>query len=285
MVTPGQIGALGQAGSFGQVGNVAQAGTFAQAGTYRQPIYNTQQQAFQPAAASRCHSGNCLSRWNLEGGIGTVFPLSKNIITPSRTNNVAGRDFESLSFGDAFETGVRAELGGSYALSPNTKITLLGHYEQADSAGVQNLGTINGGELTGALSDYEAYGAELGLRQYFTPRKVALIDSIRPYVEARGGFAQVNDIGLANPQFNGADIIQGEIPLYENSLVGTAAGLVGVETPITRYTTLGLETGIRYQTGLESDTSSLGAGTVLGGLNNNRGHISIPLTLRGRYRF
>ena len=72
---------------------------------------------------------------------------------------------------------------------------------------------------------------------------------------------------------------------YEDSVVGTVAGLVGVETPIARYTTLGIETGVRYQGGLESDTSVLGAGTAIGGLNNNGGRLTVPLTLRGRYRF
>jgi len=49
--------------------------------------------------------------------------------------------------------------------------------------------------------------------------------------------------------------------------------------------TIGIETGVRYQGGLESDTSVLGAGTAIGGLNNNRGRLTVPLTLRGRYRF
>lgn len=243
------------------------------------------QQHTTAAPKSNCHSGNCLARWNLEGGIGPSFAVGKNIITSSRTNDVAGTDFNSISFNDAFETGVRAELGGSYAVSPNTKVSLLGHYEQADSDGAQNWGTINGEELTGSLSDYEAWGAELGLRQYFQPMNGVILNSVRPYVEARGGVSRINDIGVANTQLGGATFSAAEIPLYKDSWVGTAAGLVGVETPLTKYSTIGLETGIRYQGGLKSDKSVLGAGTQLGGLNNNRGRVSVPLTLRGRYRF
>jgi len=151
----------------------------------QQPVYQAQQQVIQPvvAAAPKCHTGNCLARWNIEAGIGPVFSLGRNILTPSRTNNVPGTDFNSVSFGDAYETGFRAELGGSYALAPNTKVTLFGHYEELDSDGVQNLGTIGGEELTGALTDYESYGVELGLRQYFAPRKIPVFDSFRPYVE------------------------------------------------------------------------------------------------------
>jgi len=247
--------------------------------------YYGHQQPVQAANTSKCHSGNCLARWNLEGGVGPSFNVGRNIITSGRTNNVAGTDFNSISFNDAYETGVRAELGGSYALAPNTKVSLLGHYEQADSDGAKDWGTINGAELTGELSDYEAWGAELGLRQYFKPMNGVVLNSVRPYVEARGGVTRVNDIGVSNTQLGGAVFNAAEIPLYKNSWVGTAAGLVGVETPLTKYSTIGLETGLRYQGGLKSDTSVLSEGTALGGLNNNRGRLSVPVTLRGRYRF
>jgi len=135
------------------------------------------------------------------------------------------------------------------------------------------------------LTDYEAFGVEVGLRQYFAPRRSPLVNSFRPYVEGRLGVSRVNDISLTDAELAGAPVVAGDIPLYEDSWVPTAAGLVGVETPVSRFSTIGLETGIRYQGGLESDTSFLGAGTVAGGLNNNAGRLSIPLTLRGRYRF
>jgi len=255
----------------------SQTGYYGQQATYGH-------QAAQ-APKSNCHSGNCLARWNLEGGLGTVFPAGKNIITASRTNANNNRDFNSVSLGDAYRTGVRAELGGSYALAPNTKATLIGHYEYADDQGIQNFGTVGGRELTGALSDYKEYGAELGLRQYFSPMGAPIVKSIRPYVEGRAGVARVSDIGLKDSRIDGAAFSGAEIPLYDDSWVGTGAGLIGVETPLTKYTTIGLETGIRYQSGLDSNNSVLSAGSPLGGLNNNRGRYSIPVTLRGRYRF
>ncbi len=317
----GQQGSYGQYGSFGQAASAGQSAVYGQAApveqvrSYAQPTYNAQaacntqstyavqtsyhldpacntqptyipqQPVVQPVAAPRCHTGNCLARWNLEGGIGAVFPVGRNILTPSRTNNVAGTDFNSVSFNDAYDAGFRAELGGSYALAPNTKVTLLGHYEKADSNGPLDLGTINGDAFTGALTDYEAYGVELGLRQYFAPQPIPVLNSIRPYVEGRVGVSHVDDISLVGAELAGAPFSAGPIPLYEDSWVGTAAGLVGVETPIARFTTIGLETGVRYQGGLQSDTSVLAAGTAIGGLNNNRGRLSIPVTLRGRYRF
>lgn len=247
--------------------------------------YYGQQPVQHTAPKSQCHSGNCLARWNLEGGVGPSFAAGKNIITASRTNENPETDFNSISFGDAYDTGIRAELGGSYALAPNTKVSLLGHYERAESDGAQNWGTIGEETLTGALTDYKSYGAEIGLRQYFQPVNGVIFDSVRPYVEARAGASRVGDIGVVNTQLGGQTFSAAEVPLYRDSWVGTAAGLVGVETPIAKYTTIGLETGVRFQGGLKSDNSVLSAGSTLGGLNNNRGRVSVPVTLRGRYRF
>lgn len=247
--------------------------------------YYTPQAAQTAAPATRCHTGNCLSRWNLEGGIGPSFNAGNNIVTAGRTNNVEGTDFNSISFSDAYKAGVRAELGGSYALAPNTKVSLLGHYEQADSDGAQDWGTIDGAALTGALSDYKAFGAEIGLRQYFQPRNGIILDSVRPYVEGRAGVSRVDDISIRGAQLGGTALANGPIALYDNSWVPTGAALIGVETPIARYTTIGLETGVRFQGGLESDNSVLAPGTPLAGLNNNRGRVTVPVTLRGRFRF
>ena len=252
---------------------------------YNPTGYYGQNVAQTPVTNTGCHSGNCLARWNLECGIGAVFPAGNNIITSSRVNPNPDNDFNSVSFGDAYDTGVRAELGGSYALAPNTKVTLFGHYEEANSDGVQNLGTIGGETLTGSLTDYQAFGAEIGLRQYFRPVNGVIFKSVRPYVEGRVGASRVDDIALRGAELGGNQFSATDIGLYDNSWVPTAAGLVGIETPVARYTTIGLETGLRYQGGLESDNSVLSAGSTLGGLNNNNSRLSIPLTLRGRYRF
>jgi len=112
-----------------------------------------------------------------------------------------------------------------------------------------------------------------------------IFDIVRPYVEARAGVSRVGDIGVVNTQLGGATFSAAEVPLYDDSWVGSAAGLIGVETPIARYTPIGLETGVRFQGGLVSDNSVLSAGSPLAGLNNNQGRVSVPVTLRGRYRF
>ena len=237
-------------------------------------------------APKGCGTQACLSRWNLEGGLGPAFLVDGTAVTGSSTNEGSPAEIRNISMGNAYDEGIRAELGGSYALTPNRKVTVLGHYAQADGDDFVDWGTVGGEQLTGSLSEYESYGVELGLRQYFAPRKGVILNSVRPYVEGRVGVTQLEDVQIENVQLGGAAFNGGNpVPFYESGLVGTAAGLVGIETPLTRYSTIGLETGLRYTGKPDTDTSALGPGNPLGGINNGGSSLSVPIMLRGRYRF
>jgi len=247
--------------------------------------YGQQAQQAPKVAPKACNSHQCLSRWNLEAAIGPSFVVGGNAITGDDTNAGSGANINEISFNEGFDRGWRGELGGSYALSPNRKVTANVFYDEANGSGPLDLGTIGADQLTGQLSDYQSYGAEIGVRQYFAPRRAPLLKSIRPYVAAKLGVARVEDISLENAQVAGAAFGAGPIPLTDSDWVGSAAGLFGVETPIARYTTLALESGIRYTQSPSSDNSVLSPGTPLAGINNGGGRLSIPVMLRGRYRF
>lgn len=241
-----------------------------------------------------CVGGKTLSRWNLEGAIGPEFFVGGDALTGNKVNSaeavIAANPglnsitTNSLSMDDAYDPGMRYELGGSYALNPNRKVTLMGSYAQADGEEV-NLGSLNGNAVTGDISDYERYGVEVGLRQYFTPTKAPLFKSIRPYVEGKAGAAHIDDIAINNAQLGGNAYNNGTIGLYESGWVPTAAGMVGFEAPVFNRATLGLETGIRYTGTLKSDTSDLGVSAPFGGINNGSQSWTVPVALRGRYRF
>lgn len=245
--------------------------------------YAAQQHVKAPKKS--CHSGQCLARWNLEGGLGTSFVAGGTAVTANQTNAIDGVALNTVKMKDAYDTGWRAELGGSYALSPNRKVTATAFVDEADSAGAQNWGTINGEQLTGALTDYKTYGAELGLRQYFAPRKGIILNSVRPYVEGRIGATHVDDIAIRGTQLGDAVFSAADVPFYKSGWHGSAAGLVGVETPLTKYSTIALETGVRYTQGPDTDRSAIADGTALAGSNNGGSRTTIPLMLRGRYRF
>ncbi|MEP1231532.1 MAG: hypothetical protein ABJG88_12725 [Litorimonas sp.] len=246
-------------------------------------VQNVQQARSLQAQKNSCQ-GQCLARWNVEAAIGPEFVVDGSAITGRDTNDIAGVDINNISAANAYDQGWRAELGGSYALTPNRKVTATGFYSEADG-NTRDIGTINGETLTGRLSDFQSFGAEVGLRQYFRPRAVPVVNSIRPYVEGRLGAARLSSVELENAQLGGAAFGAGDIDFYDSGWVGSAAGLVGVETPLTRYSTIGLETGIRYTQRPGSDNSDLEPGNPLRGANNGGARLSIPVMLRGRYRF
>ena len=185
---------------------------------------------------------------------------------------------------DAYDDGERAELGVSYAMSPDMKLTGMGFIETADSAGLQSIGTYNGANINASVSDYEAKGVELGLRKYFAPRPAPLVGSVRPYAEGRLGATYVDEISMTNTA--GGGLAAGTNVMSESDWVASAAGLIGIETPLTRFSTIGLETGIRY-TGAPKDNNlgPFATGNALEGVNRKGSRTAIPVMLRGRYRF
>lgn len=228
-------------------------------------------------------NGNCLSRLNLEGGIGASFNVGGDVITGDKST-APGTVVRNIDFDEAYETGIRYELGGSYAMSPTTKITAMGFVDEAESAGNMNLGTIGGAAFTGQMSDYKSAGLELGLRKYFNPTAAPLVRSVRPYVEGRVGAAYQDAVFLENAQLGGVNIGTGRLAFSDAGWVPTAAGLVGLETPLTRFSTIGVETGIRYTGSTDQNTTTFGPGPFQN-LNDSDARISVPLMLRGRYRF
>ena len=236
----------------------------------------------QHVAPKPCQSNQCLSRWNLEAAVGPSFIVGGDAVTGDQAN-ITG--LNNIRMKDAYDTGFRAELGGSYALNPNRKVTGNVFIDQAESAGRQDWGTVGGQALTGSLSDYKSYGAELGLRQYFAPRPGFILKSVRPYVEGKLGATRLDDVTIQGTELGGTTFSDVDVPFYESGWVGSAAGMIGVETPLTKYSTIALETGVRYTQGPKSDTSVLAPGFPIAGTNNGGSRTTIPVMLRGRYRF
>ncbi len=240
-----------------------------------------------------CKGGQRLSRWNFEGGIGADRVVSGDVITGSKAHTGFLNPTTALvdvKTKDAYALGYRAELGGSYALNPNRKLTLTGNYAQADGNEV-SWGTQDTETLRGTVSDYKSYGAEAGVRQYTSPVRVPLLKSVRPYLEGKVGIAYQDAISLNNINEVGVSFNPNtptSLALYESGWVPTGAGMIGLETPVFSRFTMGIETGIRYAGTPKSDNSDKAAGTFNSryvGANNGGERWSVPLTIRGRYRF
>lgn len=237
------------------------------------------------ATADDCCVGEkALSRWNLEGEFGPEFVVGGDAFTGSQGHaGIPGQVLRDVEMKDAYDVGYRVGLGASYALNPNRKLT--GNLSYSKAEGNETIiGTQGANNIVGLLGDYESIGVEAGLRQYFQPRIAGEKFNYRPYVEGRLGASNVSDISLAYRQ-PGVAGSQGVTPFYEGGWVPNGAALVGVETPLFKRGTLGLETGVRYQGALDSAPGLLAAAPQFGGANNGSERVTIPLTVRGRYRF
>lgn len=236
--------------------------------------------------ASNCVGGREISKWNVEGAIGPAFIAGGDAITSGGLNPENPTAVRSMSMDEVYEEGYRAELGLSYMLNPNRKLTAMVTHQEHNGANDTQIADIAGQALTGSFSDYKATGVEIGLRQYATPRYIGQSNlQYRPYVEGRIGAAQLDDIEIENAQLGGVAYNNGTIPFYEGGTVGTAAGLVGFEAPVFDRMTLGLETGVRYMSKPSSDDAFLAGGNPIAGANNGGDTWTVPVTIRGRYRF
>lgn len=234
---------------------------------------------YKAQPAKPCCNGQTLSRWNAELGVGQEF-LAGGTLISGDANGIAGVNPAEVSMKNAFEVGDRFDMGVSYALNPNRKVVLNGHVTSFDGER-QFIGTQDGQALNGNITDFQTYGLEAGLRQYILPVAVPVVKSVRPYVEGRIGASHVDDInitGVTRASAAGAPTASPNFALYDSGWVPTAAGLVGVETPLFNRMTVGVETGLRYSGKLDR---------VNGGFagDNGGGNWTIPVSLRGRYRF
>jgi hypothetical protein len=246
-----------------------------------------------PALEDCCFNNNKLSRWNIEGGVGTEFIIGGDAVTGSATHAsplFPATDVNDVSMRDAYDVGVRSEAALSYASEANRKFTGQVSYTRAEGREV-NWGTQDSNVLLGTLSEYEAYGIEGGVRQYFEPKPVPLIRSVRPYVEGKVGAAYVKAIRLddINETMLPDPRTPNTLAFYEDSWVPTAAMMAGIETPLFDRMTVAVETGVRFAGTPKTDNSDVGTVTEFNnryaGSNNDGHRYTVPLTIRGRYRF
>ena len=218
------------------------------------------------------------NRWTVNGAIGTEISTGGQIFSGE---NAAGFAYNNLSMDEVYKPGLRAELGAARSLKGNRMLTMTGFYSKAEGEQValretpQNI-------VVGKMSDHESYGAELGLRQYVS---MPASSQYKPYVEGRVGGAYVDDISLDDVRLSTSpDTANRSFSFIEGGWVPTGAALIGVERPISSNAMLGLETGIRYSGGLDADTIAP-ANSALAGAAQYEERWSVPISLRGRYRF
>ena len=207
------------------------------------------------------------SQWRFDGAIGAQEFTGGNVLQ-NRQNGL--QTTTKQNYKDIYETGLAANAGLSYDVAPRTTLVMEGFYNKANSKDeLVNFGTDAAGLAeSGRFSDYESYGAQVGFREYMSNDGPGL----RPYIGAMAGMSYVNDLDIA---------VAGATPstrrIYSGEWVPTASGLVGIEMPVSYAGSLALESGIRYEGRRDAE--------YMEQFGKTGGNYSVPLKLRGRYRF
>ena len=114
--------------------------------------------------------------------------------------------------------------------------------------------------LVSKFGDYDSFGGDFGLRYFFMGKEAR----IRPYVSVSGGVAFVNSIGLhveapALTTFGFPDATVYDGPFYDDSIVATVTGMLGVEFQVIPCKfSVGIEAGLSWQSDLEGNDSAFG---------------------------
>jgi hypothetical protein len=213
-------------------------------------------------------------RWSLSLSGGTDVELSGDVHTAGQGRVLdLATAVESRSYSDIYDRGFRGQLSVGYGLTERTELFVRGSYYKASSDNLQ-VGNVAGLALFGRWSDYEEWGADLGMR-YFFDRDSRL----KPYVAPEIGFRSLSE-NPATFSVPAAGVTLSDVPFWDKSTVFRGGANVGVEIEIVERIGVGLETGVRWQS--KPDRLNGLAGTGLDNINDTGSRLSMPLlvTLR-----
>jgi hypothetical protein len=196
-----------------------------------------------------------------DGGSGTVLGLPTNV--------------EARSFKDVYDPSFRGQLSIGYGVGPKGEVFLRGSYYKMTAETLQ-VGTVAGLVLNADFAEYKEYGLELGYRIYFGET------AFKPYLAPVAGLRFISELP-ATFSVPAAGVVLTDVPFYDQSTVGVFGADLGFVYDVNKSVALGIEAGLRYQTGL-SDLEGL-AGTGLEPINDTGSRWSLPVTASVMFRF
>lgn len=212
--------------------------------------------------------------------------LNPNLPAVPAELRIQARSFDDI-YGEAATFGIE----GAYGLGGGLEIIGAVRSIQADEGTVQ-VGTAFVPALAASLpvqgrfGEFNAVSVEAGVRQHFD-----MGGGFMPFVGARAGVTQVDAIkasfSVAVPDTVGVlpnDINLDNVNFYDDSTAFTIGLDVGASIEVIEGFTLTAETGIRYQSELEDNDRDIG-GLGLASINDAGDRLSIPLTIKGAFRF
>ena len=196
-----------------------------------------------------------------DGGSGTVLALPTKV--------------EARSFKDVYDPSFRGQLSIGYGVGPKAEVFLRGSYYKMTADTLQ-VGTVAGLVLNADFAEYKEYGLELGYRIYFGET------AFKPYLAPVAGLRFISELP-ATFSVPAAGVVLTDVPFYDKSTVGVFGADLGFVYDVNKSVALGIEAGLRYQTG-PSDLEGL-AGTGLEPINDTGSRWSLPVTATVMFRF
>ena len=201
--------------------------------------------------------------WSVNAYGGTSFDLSGDAISASSNGNIydptvaASTAFSttSKSYSDVFSMPMVFGIDIGYALNKHDEVSLGLRYSHAggksftlgsfDAAGTVNGTAVAVGDsLNAKVSDLNEYGMEFGYRHFFNLKQT----HFHPFLGGSLGVKQTDKVTM-DLTSNGANA-GNALELFKGGL-GWSAGLnTGFHYDMTRRVSLGMETGIRYDSGV-----------------------------------
>jgi hypothetical protein len=242
----------------------------------------------------------CDPRWYVSLGGSVDFDIGSDFASGFTAEPIGAADVTIVSrdYDNTFEGtyNIQGEVG--YVLTNHIELFGTFRYTHAESkivtGSVSDFGFFDL-EYVSQYGDYDSFGGELGLRYYFLPKDA----KIRPYVSVSGGAAFVDSIGLrADSEFFGTNITFYDDSFYDDSIVASISGLVGVEFNVTCHLAVGIDAGLRWQSELEDDDAGFDRAIAnsnsnterltfqrLKDINDEGSRITVPVTVYAKFRF
>ena len=230
--------------------------------------------ALVPAAA---RAEGIEGRWSLSLQGGTDLEVSGNVHEAgSGTVLALPTNVEAKSFSDVYDPSFRGQASIGYGIGPRSEVFLRGSYYKMSSSTLQ-VGTVAGLALNADFADYKEWGAELGYRYYFQADQ-----PFKPYLALAGGLRFLSELP-STFSVPAASVVLTDVPFYDKSTVGVFGADLGFSYDLNESVALGIEAGLRYQTG-PSDVEGL-AGTGLEPINDTGSRWSVPVLASVTFRF
>jgi len=203
-------------------------------------------------------------------------------------------DVKSMKFRDLYGAPLEVGIGVAYGVSGNGEVfgnirymhaagqkTTVGSISVTGSVG--GVGYLGGAALIATPDNFSAGSAEIGYRHF-----LATGGPLLPYVAGMAGVTRTGAIdaqifvdGGANGELKG-----GRVKIYDGTIAATSGLQLGVTYVLSPQSSVGIETGIRYDAKLKGDDTMLGLGDGgLARINNTGSRWSAPMRLTARLAF